>query len=267
MNSARTAAQDHEGNTLLDDLGETESPEKLSHEITYAKKGYGVQTTPRPLGAVRLEMAMSSAGINQTELALLAGVTQTTISRIINGETINSKHLPKIALALNKGVDWLSGANTAETSAATITGNKLIIDKNLFILVPRYKGYKDGEDGHIIGRDIETDDTRMLLSSSIPETIDKDSLNFYIESERAMHPIITIGATVYFENNWVAIASGDIYAVRIGSQITARNLFTQPNGDILMRAKESDFPDFTIPNIEAKKYVLGRIIFVTNKLS
>ena len=267
MNSAQINVQDTEANTLLEDLDDRDSPEKPSHEITYAKQGYGVRTTPRPLGAVRLEMAMDKAGLNQTQLAELTGVTQTTISRIINGDTVNSKHLPKIAKALNKGVEWLSGSNTAETSAATITGNKLIIDKNLFIMVPRFKGYKDGEDGHIIGRDQEHDETRMLLSSSIPESIDKDRLNFYIENERGMNPIITVGATVYFESSFVSISSGDIYAVRIGDQITSRNLFVQPNGDILIRAKESDFPDFTISHSEANDCVLGRVIFVTNKLS
>lgn len=273
MNSAIAPSDNHDAHMQNESVDLDDSQISCSvldsgqTQITYAKKGYGVLKTTRPLGAVRLELAMHNAGITQTQLAAICGVTQTTISRIIKGETLNSKHLPKIAEALKKNANWLAGFDQPEKNTVTISGNKLVIENSLFIVVPQYRAHKDGESGHIIGRETDQENTRMMLSSSIPDSVNKDDLRFFVENERAMRPIINAGATVFFENRFSSISSGDIYAVIIGGQISARYLFIQPNGDILMRAKESDFPDFTISQNQVRDYVKGPVLFVINKLS
>lgn len=274
MTTARVPSTKQEAHLMPDKKGNTDNSEISSKvlengaiELTYAKKGYGIQKTTRPLSAVRLELSMDEAGVNQTELAYMTGVTQTTISRILKGETLNSKYLPIIAEKLQKNPNWLAGLDQAETNTATISGNKLIIENSLFLIVPRFKAAKEGENGHIIRQEENKDDARMLLSSSIPESIDKDALRFYIENERAMNPVINSGATVFFENKYDFILSGEIYAILNGGQVSSRYLFLQPNGDILMRAKESNFPDFTIEASQKNNYILGRVIFVINKLS
>lgn len=47
--------------------------------------------------------------MEQSELAALVGVRQGTISKIVQGRTKNSRHLPRIASVLGVSVDYLLG--------------------------------------------------------------------------------------------------------------------------------------------------------------
>ncbi|MEX0497697.1 helix-turn-helix domain-containing protein [Raoultella terrigena] len=56
----------------------------------------------------RLAYAMSSTGkTNQTELGKQAGVPQSSISKILRGDSETSRHSGKIAAALGISADWL----------------------------------------------------------------------------------------------------------------------------------------------------------------
>ncbi|HFE8995009.1 TPA: helix-turn-helix domain-containing protein [Raoultella ornithinolytica] len=56
----------------------------------------------------RLAYAMSSTGkTNQTELGKQAGVPQSSISKILRGDSETSRHSGKIAAALGVSADWL----------------------------------------------------------------------------------------------------------------------------------------------------------------
>lgn len=57
--------------------------------------------------ADRLKEARTTAGMSQTELADRSGVSQSTIANIESGRNEGSKHIVKIAEALNHNVHWL----------------------------------------------------------------------------------------------------------------------------------------------------------------
>jgi len=60
----------------------------------------------------RLQLAMDSKGKNQDDLAAVLKVSQTIISRIINGKMPGKKHLEKLAAFLGVSREWLAvGAN------------------------------------------------------------------------------------------------------------------------------------------------------------
>jgi transcriptional regulator with XRE-family HTH domain len=52
---------------------------------------------------------MNSAGEDQSSLARSIGITQGAISKILQGKTANSRHLPRIAFHLGVPLDWLLG--------------------------------------------------------------------------------------------------------------------------------------------------------------
>ena len=58
---------------------------------------------------LRLTEIMNRQGWNQTRLASEVGTTQGAISKIIKGETTNSRLIPKIAARLNVSLPWLLG--------------------------------------------------------------------------------------------------------------------------------------------------------------
>ncbi len=64
----------------------------------------------------RLQVAMQKAGItSQNELARLSGVSQSIISKILNGKNETSKYSGKLAAALGISADWLiNGAGSIE---------------------------------------------------------------------------------------------------------------------------------------------------------
>ena len=62
------------------------------------------------------------------------------------------------------------------------------------------------------------------------------------------------------------ITNGDMFVVQTGNQIFTRCLYVQPNNSILIRAKESDFPDYTISRSEESFSILGRVVYVANKI-
>lgn len=234
------------------------------HQISYVKKGYGPQVTDRPLGAIRLELAMEEAKITQLELATKVGVLQPTISRILDGTTKRSRYLPSIAKVLNKNINWLAGIEPDDKNNALVNNNLLDINSHLFMLIPQYKN-KDELTDQSISESIKTEDFIIIAKDQIPSSIDPSGLRYIHEPERAMMPVIKTGATVTFDTQDTSVTSGDISVIEFGNTICARFLFSQPNGDILIRAKEDDFPDYTVRNGEDNFKILGRVIFVTNR--
>lgn len=241
-----------------------EATESSPSSITYTKRGYGEKETQRPIGAVRLEIALDEAKMTQTELAEKIKVRQPTISRIIDGTTKRSRYLPTIAKVLNKNVNWLAGIEPNDKNNAVINKNLLDINNHLFIIVPLYKN-KDNDPSDNINESILKESTVMIAEGLIPKNIDPNSLKFIYETERAMSPEIKIGAAVTFNPLDTIVTSGDIFVVRIGDTISSRILFTQPNGEVLIRAKAEDFPEYNVRVGSDDFEILGRVIFVTNK--
>lgn len=66
--------------------------------------------------AIRLAEAMKNADEDQSSLARAIGITQGAISKILQGKTANSRHLPRIALHLGVSLSWLLG-QTSEPNA------------------------------------------------------------------------------------------------------------------------------------------------------
>lgn len=234
--------------------------EEHAERITYIKKGHGKQTTQRPLGAIRLELALKEVNMSQTELAKEIGVNQPTINKIIDGTTKRSRYLPIIAKILNKNVNWLSGLEPNDKNNAVVNNNLLGINNQKFFIIPKYNK-KDTP----IPDSINKEESIIISQNNIPTDIDPNHLQFIYETDRAMSPDIKAGAIVTFNTQDIDLTSGNIYVIEYENIVCTRFLFFQPTGEILARAKEADFPDYTIsPNQENFK-ILGRVLFVTNK--
>ena len=75
--------------------------------------------TDKSTVAERLGTALKERGIMQRQLAEKAGVTETTISRYVNGtRTPKGNNIKKIADALNVSADYLLGVDVKDSSTA-----------------------------------------------------------------------------------------------------------------------------------------------------
>ncbi len=239
------------------------SNDESSNPISSMENEHGQQATSLPLSAIRLKQAMDEANLTQTELADAIEVLQPTISRILDGTTKRSRYLPMIAKVLNKNANWLAGIEPSDKDNITVNKNLLDINNHLFIIVPEYKNKVDHQQKNI-NEGIFSDNFTLVTMHHIPSAIDSTGLRFICEASRAMTPIIRSGATVTFDSHDTNVTRGDISVIEFGANICARFLFSQPNGDILIRAKEADFPDYTVSKDEENFKILGRVVLVTN---
>ena len=69
----------------------------------------GLTSRSVTITATRLADAMNNAGEDQSSLARSIGITQGAISKILQGKTANSRHLPRIAFHLGVPLEWLLG--------------------------------------------------------------------------------------------------------------------------------------------------------------
>ncbi|MCU4320627.1 LexA family transcriptional regulator [Acinetobacter bereziniae] len=224
--------------------------------ITYTKKGYGEIITDRPLSAVRLELALDEANITQVELAEMIHVKQPTISRILSGKTKNSRHLSTIANILNKNVSWLAGLDQDDEIRSNINGNELTIDNNTFIIIREFTG---DESNHT-----KSSQNMMIISASkIPQSIKHEDIYFINQPDRAMSPEIKTHSSVFFDHANTMVLSGDLYVIQSMGSIFTRLLFIQPNtGQILIRSKDADFPDFIVERNDIK--IIGKVFMSIN---
>ncbi|ENV14689.1 hypothetical protein F965_00035 [Acinetobacter schindleri NIPH 900] len=233
--------------------------------ITFVKKGHGIRKTKRPLGAVRLELALDEAKMSQSELARRLNVGQPAINRIITGKTRNSNLLPLIAKELGKNQLWLAGNEPNDKSIAMIQDDFLVIDNEPFIIVKHYSnGNSDNSDTENLS--IDAKGIVILAKDQLPEIANVEGLRFIYQPDRAMAPEIKSGASVTFDTHDTEIINGDMYAIQVGNIECSRCLFVQPDGSILIRAKQADFPDYTINNTDSNFKVLGKVVFVSNKI-
>lgn len=75
--------------------------------------------------AGRIRARMAEIDITQDALANAVGVSQGTINHILNGRTLKSKHLPKIAEALAVNLSWLTLATDKMLDLRTPDGRAL----------------------------------------------------------------------------------------------------------------------------------------------
>jgi transcriptional regulator with XRE-family HTH domain len=75
----------------------------------------GVTTTGE-----RVDQLLKELRLEQGDLAERVGVRQSTISKIVQGRTKNSRHLPRIASVLGVSVDYLLGSADEPTACAPL---------------------------------------------------------------------------------------------------------------------------------------------------
>lgn len=83
---------------------------------------------PRTITAARLLERMEEIGVSQDQLAAAIGCKQSTISRILTGESQNSRWLPKIAHNLAVNLNWLMGVTEQKIDMVDVEGEQISED-------------------------------------------------------------------------------------------------------------------------------------------
>lgn len=250
-------------------INENEISERINiidqNTIEYIKSGHGKIKTSKSLNAVRLELALDESGLTQKELASLSKVKQPTISRIVEGKTKLSRHIPTIASALGVSSEWLAGL---ETGTQKINNNLLRISGENFILISMYcddfdsqKNFNQDQDH----KDKERDSYIMIPERLINSTIGYSNLAFITVKDNANFPDIMNGSAVTFDKSDKNIINGNFFVINYGvMKFVVRELYMEPNGDIRIKPKQKNFPEYIVSRDTDSFNILGRVITVTN---
>ncbi|WP_156819085.1 XRE family transcriptional regulator [Psychrobacter lutiphocae] len=88
---------------------------------------------------------------------------------------------------------------------------------------------------------------------------------FYRQTDRSMEPIITIGAQCSIDLTRRQINNGQLYLILRHDFLGIRTLFIQSDGSLLLKPKNSDYPDESISKSEVNSLqVIGHVYAWTN---
>lgn len=226
-------------------------------KIQYMKKGYGWITTSKPLHSVKLELLFDESGLSQSEFGKIVGLTQPTLSRIISGKALSKSYLVDIALAFNISTEWL--LCIADNPQPKLNDNILTLDNDKFVLIHAYNYDKSNSKTQN-----QDKSPYIILHTSSIKYNHLNSLRYTTQPDRSMTPDIKPGAAVVFSLDNKIIGNGEMYAIKIGNQNTVRTIFTDPAGNLILRAKMSDHPEYKVNPKDPNIKILGRVINVIN---
>lgn len=84
----------------------------------------------------------------------------------------------------------------------------------------------------------------------------------------SMEPLITKGAYVGLDTTQGAVASGELYGVRLPYEglVVKRCFIDTQNGRLLLRSENPSHPEVTLPIDGHDEYIVGRVVWVLHRM-
>lgn len=208
----------------------------------------------------RLLMARKSKRLTQRDLAVKAGISQTTISDIERGRNGGSTELMSIAKVLGVSVDYLL---TGRDNSQEV---EIIATDEDFAFIPFYdvkascgNGYHNGD--HVVVKG-ELAFKRTWLKA---ENLQEKDLAIITAKGDSMSPTISEGAILLVNSNYSRIENGRVYALMVGDEVRVKRLFIGFSGDCRITSDNQNktlYPDETISaNDLAGLHIIGRVVW------
>ncbi|NPT36230.1 XRE family transcriptional regulator [Paraburkholderia xenovorans] len=205
--------------------------------------------------AVRLKEARTERGLSQTELAALAGVSQTTIASIETGRASGSKYLPQIAQALDVNVAWL----ITETGWDNVRA-------------PRQQHHSDGPTLEIYELESERDGIKWRTiadeSLQVPRMIfarahsNPDECRLLLNIYDDMEPFLFRNDIFMIDMSKTEPREGKVYLVLFEGDPIVRQISKQAGGALLLHAFNPRYADKVVPSEHIDSLtILGQCLY------
>lgn len=213
----------------------------------------------------RLLMARKSKRLTQRDLAVKAGISQTTISDIERGRNGGSTELMSIAKVLGVSVDYLL---TGRDNSQEV---EIIATDEDFAFIPFYdvkascgNGYHNGD--HVVIKG-ELAFKRTWLKA---ENLQEKDLAIITAKGDSMSPTISEGAILLVNSAYSRIESGKVYALLHDDEVRVKRLFIGFGGDCRITSDNPNktlYPDESIsPEALAGLKIVGRVVWTGGML-
>lgn len=198
----------------------------------------------------RIARRRKELGLEQVELAKMAGITQTSISQIESGRNKQTRHIAKLSAALQCDPLWLeTGKDTADKNQNQI---EVIEPVNTSVVV--INSIKDDRfkisNGLIEIRQEEAIEILKSLQLFVhyQSGISTDnSIKTYINQGTAMCPTIKPNDVVFVDINIKSFDNNGIYAIMASGNIALKRIMILSNGSYkIMSENQKEHPDLEL---------------------
>lgn len=221
----------------------------------------------------RVKFLREKKGLTQTGLGKLAKVSQGAISQLENGTSKDTKHLSKIAKALNVTTEYLTDGREMVKSEMPSFDDFVIIGgdnagqiptADEYVMIPQYDVHGSCGPGNMIG-DV-TVKGGLVFKRDWVKGVSKDADNLatiYAQGD-SMSPTINDGQVLLVDTTEITPKTSKIYLVCIDGQLYIKRLINMIDRWVM----RSDNPDkTTYPDIElshermAQIDIQGRVVW------
>lgn len=218
--------------------------------------------------AQRLKVIMNEQGISQNALARMVGVTQPSIKKIIDGDTLEPKKILEIANALGVSVEWLkTGKDNASDFSANMEEEKEGKHQVRIEVLNVYASAGNGEflTGDLAG-DIQAVEFESEYFYNLFQRASEKGLAIVNVKGDSMEPTLTSGDLLFVDTTLNCYQGDGLYVFSLGESLYVKRL--QRAGRRLLVLSDNKF--YEKWEIDASNeyefFIHGKVEFLQGKI-
>ncbi|MBB2999673.1 phage repressor protein C with HTH and peptisase S24 domain [Paraburkholderia tropica] len=225
----------------------------------------------------RLREARTTAGMSQTELAELSGVSQSTIANIESGRNEGSKHIVKIAEVLNTNVQWLVAGTRPRMAYETPSEQGVRVkdapsaphrDVDGPVLPPTNTDTWMARSEVRAGVDepnwVRVEDRALCVKTKLLADLGThpSRCRLIAAPDDSMEPFLFRSDLILVDLTQAQLRDGRMYAVLFEGDLSIRQVFKEGGGNLVLHAYNPRYPDKRISaDLLDGLQVLGECIY------
>ncbi|MBD5740581.1 XRE family transcriptional regulator, partial [Citrobacter freundii] len=219
--------------------------------------------------AARLKIAREKKGLSQAQLADMIGLSQQSVAKIENGETLQPRKIKEIAKVLDVSQKWLQPGLEEYGVISSYVVEELEeakLDPAVFADIPVLDIELSAGNG------CEAEIVESIVDSFPLRRADLRKAGVSPANARivkiwgnSLLPVLNNGDHVAVDmSQSKPIRDGDLYALRDGVLLRVKVLINQPDGGLMLRSfNKEEYPDEVLNFNErrARIHVIGRVFW------
>ncbi|MFH3514263.1 helix-turn-helix transcriptional regulator [Citrobacter sp. 70972423] len=219
--------------------------------------------------AARLKIAREKKGLSQAQLADMIGLSQQSVAKIENGETLQPRKIKEIAKVLDVSQKWLQLGIEENGEISSYVVEELEdakLDPAIFADIPVLDielSAGNGCEAEIVESIVDSFPLRRadLRKAGVSPT----NARIVKIWGNSLLPVLNNGDHVAVDmSQSKPIRDGDLYALRDGVLLRVKVLINQPDGGLILRSfNKEEYPDEVLNFNERRSriHVIGRVFW------